>query len=185
MRHPRMSTGAWIFCGLVCAAIVAPTAGYAASITKVLVVGPGGTNTATVTPQHQVLTAPVAASQVVNVVKVVHSGCTSVYTPPTGKAIVVTSVVYNFGTGTPGSEAFGGLFNAGCNRIYDQIDGVQAFDTLQHTWPTGLPMNAVAATSSGSDITVFVTGYLIGSGSLPKSATPTSRGALKSSPPTR
>lgn len=167
MRRPRMSTGAWIFTGLIGAAVIAPVSVYAASLTKVLVAGPGGTNVANVTAQHQLLTAQISPSQVVRAVKVVHSGCTSVYTPPAGKAIVVTSVVYNFGSGTPGVENFGGLFSASCATIYDQIDGVQAFDTIQHTWPTGLPMSSVAMTASGGDITVFVYGYLISAASLP------------------
>jgi hypothetical protein len=161
-----MSTGAWIFTGLICAAVIAPTSVYAASITKVLLVGPGGTNVASVTAQHQLLTAPIPPSQVVRAVKVAHSGCTTVYTPPAGKAIVVTSVVYTFGSGTPGVENFGGLFNASCGTIYDQIDGVQAFDTIQHTWPTGLPLSGVSMTNSGGDITVFVYGYLISASSL-------------------
>jgi hypothetical protein len=169
MRRPRMSTGAWICTGLICAAIIAPATVYAASITKVLVAGPGGTNVATVTAQHQLLTAQISPSQVVRVVKGVPSGggCTTVYTPPTGKAIVVTSVVYNFGSGTNGVENFGGLFNNGCTKVYDQIDGVQAFDTLQHTWPTGLPMAGISMTAAGGEITVFIYGYLISATSLP------------------
>lgn len=168
MRRARMSTGAWIFTGLICAAIIAPASVYAASITKVLVAGPGGTNVATVTAQHQLLTAQISPSQVVRVVKLVPpGGCTTVYTPPAGKAIVVTSVVYDFGSGAAGVENFGGLFNSGCSKIYDQIDGVQAFDTLQHTWPTGLPMSGISMTAVGGEITVFVYGYLISATSLP------------------
>lgn len=168
MRRPRMSTGAWIFAGLVSAAVIAPATVYAATITKVALVGSDGT-TAGVTPQHQLLTVPIGPSKVVHAVKVVHSGCTVVYSPPAGKAIVVTSVVYNFGSGTQGTEVFGGMFGPGCtaaNQV-DQIDQIDKFGSVEHTFPTGVPLANVSFTSSGSDLAVFVVGYLIDATSLP------------------
>jgi hypothetical protein len=163
-----MSTGAWIFAGLVSAAVIAPATVYAATITKVALVGSDGT-TAGVTPQHQLLTVPIGPSKVVHAVKVVHSGCTVVYSPPAGKAIVVTSVVYNFGSGTQGTEVFGGMFGPGCtaaNQV-DQIDQIDKFGSVEHTFPTGVPLANVSFTSSGSDLAVFVVGYLIDATSLP------------------
>ena len=74
------------------------------------------------------------------------------YTPPAHKAIVVTSVVYTFGSGTNGVEHFGGLGPASCSSIYDQIDGVQAFDTIEHTFPLGLPLPSVGITNSGAGL---------------------------------
>ena len=71
------------------------------------------------------------------------------------------------GARTNGVENFGGLFNTGCTTIYDQIAGVQAFDTLQHTWPTGLPMSGISMTAAGGAITVFIYGCLISATSLP------------------
>lgn len=170
MRRPGMSTGAWIFTGLICAAVIAPAGVYAASTTKVKLVGPKVA--ASVTDQHQLLTTTIAPSHVVRAVTVsIASGCKAVYTPPKHKAIVVTSVIYNFGSGTAGVEHFGGLTTASCNTIYDQIDGVQAYDTLQHTFPSGLPMPSVGITNSGAgDITVFVYGYLIDATALPAQA---------------
>lgn len=188
MRRPRMSTGAWIFTGLVCAAVIAPATVYAATITKVALSGSNGTNVATVTAQHQLLTAAIPPSQVVRVVKTVSTGCTSVYTPPAGKAIVVTSVVYNFGNGTDGSEQFGGLLNR-CSApasVYDQIDEVQKFGSLQHTFPTGVPMPSIAMTDSGpGSISVFVYGYLIDSNALPANASARVSNAVKGLSPGR
>jgi hypothetical protein len=166
-----MSTGAWIFTGLICAAVIAPASVYAASTSKVALANKNGSTVATITSEHQLLTAPISPSRVVRVVSVsISSGCKSVYSPPAGKAIVVTSVIYNYGSGTNGVEHFGGLTTANCGAIYDQIDGVQAFDTLEHTFATGLPMPSVGITNSGAgDITVFVYGYLIDKSSLPPS----------------
>jgi hypothetical protein len=163
-----MSTGAWIFTGLVCAAVIAPATVYAATITKVALVGSDGTG-AGVTKQHQLLTVPIGPSKVVHAAKVVHGGCTVVYAPPAGKAIVVTSVVYNFGSGTQGTEVFGGMFGPGCApaTLVDQIDQIDKFGSVQHTFPTGVPLGNVSATSDGSDLAVFVVGYLIDATSLP------------------
>jgi hypothetical protein len=164
-----MSTGAWIFSGLICAAVIAPVGVYAASLTKVALVGPGGTTTSQITAQHQLLTTQIAPGQVIHAATSTgtNTPCKVVYTPPAHKAIVVTSVVYDFGSGTNGAENFGGLFDAGCHNVYDQIDGVQAYDTIQHTYPTGLPMRGVSVDSVGGAISVFVTGYLVDSSSLP------------------
>ena len=171
MRRPRMSTGAWIFTGLVSAAVIAPVTVYAAAITKVALVGPSGTHAVSVTAQGQLLTAPISPARVIRISGGSLSGCKTVYTPPAKKAIVVTSVVYTFGSGTNGTEHFGGLGPGTCSSIYDQIDGVQAFDTIEHTFPLGLPMSSVAITNSGAGlINVFITGYLIDSSALPASS---------------
>lgn len=187
MRRPRMSTGAWIFTGLICAAVIAPASVYAASITKVALAGSSGTHVAGITTQHQLLTAPIAPSRVVRGVAVsLSSGCKTVYSPPAHKAIVVTSVIYNFGSGTAGVEHFGGLTTASCSTIYDQIDGVQAYDTIEHTFPSGLPMPSVGITNSGAgDITVFVYGYLIDATGLPSAATSHLGNAVKGLSPGR
>ena len=169
MGRPRMSTGAWICTGLICAAVLAPASVYAATLTKTLIAGPGGTNVASVTSQHQLLTTPIGPAQVVRAVKTWSAGCTSVYAPPAGKAIVVTSVVYNYGTGVEGNEEYSGLLDH-CGiggTVYDQIDGVKKYDTLQHTFPTGVPMPSIALSNVGGTVTVFVYGYLIPASSLP------------------
>ena len=169
MRRPRMSTGAWIFTGLICAAVIAPASVYAASLTKIALYNSSATYSAGITPQHQLLTTAIGSNSVVRISGGSNTAnCKTIYTPPTGKAIVVTSVVYTFGTGVPGQEQFGGLGPINCTAIYDQFDGVQAYDTIQHTYPTGLPMRSVAISNSANKlVNVFIVGYLISSTSLP------------------
>jgi hypothetical protein len=69
-----------------------------------------GTNMASVTNQHQLLTTQIPPSDIIHAVKVAHQDCTAIYTPPAGKAIVVTPVVYNFGSGVSGNGT-----SAGCS----------------------------------------------------------------------
>lgn len=175
MRRPRMSTGAWIFTGLVCAAVIAPATVYAAAVAKTAIVGRGGTNTADVTAQHQLLTVPISPSRVIRAEAGVPGPCKAIYTPPAGKAIVVTSVVYTYGSGVQGNENFGGLFaGAGCSDIVDQIDQVEKYGSIEHTFPTGLPMASVYGDSAGGQINYFLTGYLISATDLPTAQAPRS-----------
>src|SRR3954454_18749918 len=103
MRRPRMSTGAWIFTGLICAAVIAPATVYAASITKFAVTNSSGQYVAGVTPQHQLYTTAIGPSAIVRIAGGSNTGnCKAIYTPPTGKTIVVSLVVYTFGTGAAG-----------------------------------------------------------------------------------
>ncbi len=169
MRRPHTSTGAWIFTCLIAAAVLAPATVYAAAITKTAITNSTGTTAATVTAQHQLLTANISPSAVVRISGGSNTaGCKSFYTPPAHKAIVVTSVVDTFGSGTNGVEHFGGLGVANCGEIYDQIDTVQAFDTIQHAYPSGLPLPSIGISNgSNSLINVFIVGYLIDSSALP------------------
>jgi hypothetical protein len=186
MRRPRLSTGAWIFTGLICASLIAPAGVYAASVAKVVLATPTGT-TAAITPQHQLLTTTIPSSRVVRVVGgSISVGCKSIYTPPKGKAIVVTSATYTYGSGTTGNEHFGGLGPASCSTIYDQIDTAQAYDTVQHTWPTGLPLPSVGISNSGAGlINVFIVGYLVDASALPARTAMQQRGTVKALSPTR
>jgi hypothetical protein len=170
MRRPQLSTGPWICIGLICAAVIAPASVYAATaLTKVQIFGTSGTTAANVTPQHQLLTVQIPPSAVVHTGITISNGCSPVYMPPAGKGIVVTSVVYNYGSGTAGYEVYGGLFNgASCTDIVDQIDQVDKYGSVEHVFPTGVPFKAVYATSSGSPIGIFITGYLINAGDVPK-----------------
>jgi hypothetical protein len=181
MRRPQLSTGAWLFCGIVAAALIAPAGVYAAVNSRVAIGNPANAVTATVTNQHQLMTTTVAPNQVIRAVAVSqHVGCKPVYTPPAHKAIVVTAVIYDFGSGVQGTEHFGGLSNATCGPAYDQIDGVQAYDTIEHTFPIGLPIPSVGLANGGQgDITVFVYGYLIDSTALPPAAASNVSGAVK------
>jgi hypothetical protein len=164
-----MSTGAWIFTGLICAAVIAPASVYAASMTRVALAGLHGTNAADVTAQHQLLTTPISSSRVVRITGgSLTPVCNTIYTPPAHKAIVVTSVTYTFGSGTAGQEQYGGLGPGNCSKIWDQIDTVQAFDTIQHTFPSGLPMPSIGLTNNSTHlINVFILGYLIDATALP------------------
>lgn len=176
MRRPRMSTGAWIFTGLVCAAVIAPATVYAAAVAKTALVGAHGTNIAAVTPQHQLLTTEIGPSHVIRLSGgSIQSGCKTFYTPPAGKAIVITSITYTYGSGTQGVEHFGGLGPIGCSSIYDQIDTVQAFETVQHTFPSGLPLSGIGLSNGSSKlINIFVVGYLIDATDLPTAKSPRS-----------
>jgi hypothetical protein len=171
MRRPKMSTGAWIFTGLICAAVIAPASVYAAAVTKFALSNSSGSNVATITSQHQLLTTTIGPSHVVHAEGGAPGPCKAIYTPPAGKAIVLTSVVYTYGSGAQGSEDFGGLFaGPGCGDIVDQIDQIDKFGSIEHTFPIGLPMGAVYGDSSGGQINFFLTGYLIDASSLPASA---------------
>lgn len=94
----------------------------------------------------------------------------------------MTAVVYNFGSGTDGTENYGGLATSNCSgAIYDQIDTEQAYETLEHTYPTGLPMPSVGITNNGSGIiTVFITGYLVNASQVPASRAARTGAVLKS-----
>ena len=187
MRRPRMSTGAWIFTGLICAAVIAPASVYAASLTKIALYNSSGTYAAAVTPDHQLLTTPTGSNRVVRISGGSNTAnCKTIYTPPAGKAIVVTSVVYDFGSGSANVEQFGGLGPVNCTAIYDQFDGVLAFQTIQHTYPTGLPMSSIAISNSTNKlVNVFIVGYLINSTSLPSGAAANGANIVKAAVPAR
>ncbi len=98
-------------------------------------------------------------------------GCTAVYTPPAGKA-VVTSVTYDLGTGTAGSGEVGHLRDANCSDLYDVEETREAYATEQHSSPTGPPMPSIGVNSTPGYFAVFFAGYLIPASQLPATATP-------------
>jgi hypothetical protein len=182
-----MSTGAWICTGLICAAVIAPASVFAAAAAKTQLIGSTTSHVGSITSQGQLLTAQTAPSHLIRAVTgtATNTPCKTVYTPPAGKAIVVTQVIYSFGSGAAGSENFGGLFELGCGNIFDQVDTVEAFTTTERTFPVGLPMNGVAINSNGGSITVFLYGYLIDATSLPSAANVRASGTVKSMPARR
>jgi hypothetical protein len=178
MRRPHLSTGAWIFLSVVTAAIVAPVGVYAAATSTVSIGNTNNANTATVTPTNQLQTTMIAPKSVVRFEGAVATGgnCSSIYTPPTGKAFVVTQITYDLGTGTTGNEAYAELEES-CPGSYpfDFADTSQAFETQTHTFPTGLPVAAVNIwCGAGNGFCIASgTGYLIPATQLPAATPPT------------
>lgn len=82
---------------------------YAAATSVVSIGNPNNNATAVVTPTHQLQTALTAPSNVVHAFVFIPSGCSTLYTPPTGKAIMVTQITYDLGNGTQGTENFAEL----------------------------------------------------------------------------
>jgi hypothetical protein len=168
-----MSTGAWIFTSVVTAAVIAPTAVYAAATSTVAIGNTGNSATATVTTQHQLLTAVVAPRDVVHGSGYAGPGQTvAVYTPPAGKAVVVTSVTYDLYSGMAGTDTYGYLTPATNFDVYDIAETAQAYDSRQATFPAGLPMPSIGIvnpTTSGS-VYISFTGYLIPVSQLPAGA---------------
>jgi hypothetical protein len=168
-----MSTGAWIFTGLVTAAVVAPTAVYAAASSTVAIGNPNNTTTATVTTQHQLLTTTIAPRDVIRTSgAVAGTTCEALYTPPAGKAIVLTSVTFDVGTGTAGAPGYGYLLDAPCGTIYDYVDTREASETQSRTYPIGLPMPSVGLFGGSGQVVLraYITGYLIPAAQLPATA---------------
>lgn len=172
MRRPHLSTGAWIFASVIAAAIVAPTAVYAAASSTVAIGNAHGTLTATVTANHQLLTTTVLTKDIVHTHGSTDDGvCTTVYTPPAGDAIVVTSVTYHMYSNTTGGFNAAWLTTAaGCGSLYDVADTDQKDETESRTFPTGLPMPSVGILCAGAHAELWITGYLIPASGLP--ATP-------------
>lgn len=174
MKRPRMSTGAWIFAGLVSAAVIAPATVYAATTSRVAIGTTNNSNTANVTSQHQLLTTIVAPQQVIHIDASSNSGtCQTVYTPPAGKGIDVTSVTYDLGVGgSGGDQSNAALTNAACTFAYDFARTSQTWDSTYHSFPLGLPMPKLVLDSNAAGVTV--TGYLIPANQV-GSVTPASR----------
>ncbi len=179
-----MSTGAWIFTSVVAASVIAPTAVYAAVTSTVAIGNAAGNTTVAVTAQRQLLTATVAPGAVLRISgAVAGTQCAPLYTPPAGKAVVVTSVTFDVGTGTAGSPAYGYLLDAGCGTIYDYVDTREASETQSRTYPIGLPMPSVGLFGGSGQVVLraYLTGYLIPASQLPAAA-PSDQGAFPVDP---
>jgi hypothetical protein len=168
-----MSTGAWIFTGLVSAAVIAPTAVYAAVNSTVAIGTKTSSVTANVTQNRQLLTATVAPKDVIhiNLYTPTTNGCSGGYTPPAGKAIVIMEVTYALGSGTAGLSRSAALETINCTNGYDWVETVQARETQSHVFPIGLPLPSVGLYNGGGG-TVYadMTGYLIPATQLPAAA---------------
>ena len=169
MSRPRLSLGAWIFATAALVLAVAAPVSYAAVTSTVAIGDTTNAQIANVVDQH-LLTSPTGTQNQVAGANAVSPGCNTVYSPPAGRAIVITSVTYDVGSGTAGTEAFTGLVSTcPAGNFYDYGDTTQAYDTFQHTFPVGLPLTnlAVYASSASSNDTFSFTGYLIPTNQLP------------------
>jgi len=167
MRRPDMSTGAWLFCGIVTAALIAPAGVYAAVNSHVAIGNVGNSTTATVTPDHQLLATTIDPKSIVRFSGGnLSGGCQPIYIPPAGKALMITNVTFELDSGAPGAHSIEYLLNGDCVDYYDVVVTTQAYFTEQHTYPAGLPVASLAI-SNNYLASVFVVGYLIPASQLP------------------
>lgn len=171
------------FAAAVAAAAIVPVSAHAAGPSTVVIGNPNNNSTAVVTQTHQLQTTIIAPKDVLHfAVGIAPGTCGPVYTPPTGKAIVVTQITYDLGSGAQGTESYGELATSGCSAIYDIGDTVQAYEAQSHTFPTGLPMPSVYINNGSSvPILVTLTGYLIPATQLPEEG-PQAAGPIKGLP---
>ncbi|MDX6296629.1 MAG: hypothetical protein QOI51_486 [Nocardioidaceae bacterium] len=173
MRRPHLSTGAWIFASVIAASVIAPTAVYAA-VNSTVAIGDSRTGaTVNVTSDHQLLTTTVGPKSVVTGWGQGSGSCGVVYSPPAGKAVVVTSVTYDMYNNSSGNDSYAFLEDAGCpGGIYDVADTHQLAETETRTFPVGLPMPSVGifAPVANANVLVSFTGYLIPASQLPAAA---------------
>lgn len=165
MRRPHMSTGAWLFAGLIGAALIAPAGVYAAVNSKVAIGNAGpSTVTAMVTPQHQLLATTVDPKQMFTFTGSPSKLCETLYKPE-GKALMLTNVTfYLHPTGSLG-EAI--LEDSSCSgNDYDVVFTTQSYVTVQHTYPAGLPVDSITLGAEGI-ASVVATGYYIQPAQLP------------------
>jgi hypothetical protein len=166
-----MSTGAWIATGLVAAAIIAPSVVYAAASSTVAIGTTTSTQTANVTANRQLLTVETPPTNVVRTgIAAPAMACTRTYLPPTGKALMITHITYDIGSGTAGNDAWAAIGEEGCNGNYDLAETVNAHQTEDRTFPTGLPVRSLSIRTGPASAIVFVTGYLIPATGLPTAA---------------
>jgi hypothetical protein len=169
----------------IAAAVIAPMAVNAASTSTVSIGNPTGNGTALVTPTHQLQTVTTPPNNEVRAIGAIPSAsCQPIYVPPAGKAIVVTQITYDMGTGVQGQESYGVLEPADCNdNTYDFADTVQGYEAQSHTFPTGMPMPSVGFRYEiGSNaVLVAISGYLIPATQLPPAPMPPA-GPMKGMP---
>jgi hypothetical protein len=166
LRRPHPSTGAWLFCGLVAAALITPAGVYAAVNSHVAIGNVGNATTATVTTDHQLLTAVVPPHDILRFTGGPNAKGV-IYDPPPGKALMLTNVTFDL-YGTAGTRSYVFLVaNASTLEFYDGVETTLAHVTEQHTYPTGLPMPLLRIMSSYGLGTAWGEGYLISDTELP------------------
>jgi hypothetical protein len=165
-----MSTGAWLFAGLIGASLITPVGVYAA-VSKVTIGNPFNGATALVTYQHQLLTTTVAPRDLVLInSKPIPETCGAIYVPPEGEALVLLNATV-FLTKGNGDRVDAVLYGqAGCHQGHDIWGTSQVEDSEQHTYAAGLPLAELDMGKEGlpaSFASVQATGYLIPATQLP------------------
>lgn len=171
-------TGAWIAGGLVAAAMLAPGVAYATA-TLTQIVGTNGTTVAQVSKARQVYVAPTDPANAVTFEAgysgTADSGCLTLGTVPTGKAVVITDLRYTVNAG--GANAGDTLYlsaNTGCGApSVAQILLTQGNGEYQ--FPAGLAVHASTGLSfvvkdlSGAtdNVVIYADGYTVPATALP------------------
>ena len=172
MRRPHMSTGSWLFAGLIGAALITPAGVYAAVNSHVAIGNIGNSTTASVDAEHQLLTTIVAPNAIVRI----HGrtgtyGCTVIYTPTSGKALVLLSVTVLTTSANEVDIAEGAI----CAHQYDAFL-MGANQAQQHTYPAGLPLSRLSLDNTATYAAILATGYLIPASQLPATMPATAHG---------
>ena len=159
-----------LFAAAAAAAVIAPLPAFAVSGSTVSIGNTNNAATATVTSTHQLETTLTAPNNVVVAGNSINANtCGAVYTPPAGKAIMVTEITYVIGAGTTGAN-IAELAPAGCGTVYDLMAIESGVETQSHTFPTGLPMpNVYVANTCNCAVETTISGYLIPATALPPS----------------
>jgi hypothetical protein len=167
MLRPHLSTGAWLFCAIVVAALIAPAGVYAAVNSRVAIGNTGNGVTAEVTNERQLLTTAVASNDVVRIaVFAIFKGCRVLYIPPAGKSLVLLSATIEIRNSAPSNDTMY-ISSGSCGAVWDIFASTLALDTQQHVYPAGLPINNLAIYNNATSVDVAATGYLIPVGQLP------------------
>jgi hypothetical protein len=171
MRRPHISIGAWLFCAIVTAALIMPAGVYAAVNSHVAIGNVGDATTAAVDDEHQLLTTMVGPRSIVRFRgNTKGPGCQTLYTPPAGKALMLTNVTFDIGSGHAGQDSYAFLLDRGCKKVFDVADTAQVIESQQHTYPTGLPVDSVTVAGPDNTALIIADGYLIPSAQLPATA---------------
>jgi hypothetical protein len=171
-------TGAWIAAGLVAAAMLAPGVAYATA-TLTQIVGTNGTTVAQVSKARQVYVAPADPANAVTFEAgysgTTDSGCLTLGSPPSGKALVITDLRY---TVLSGGAAAGDMLFLSANTGCGAPEAAQILLTQgngEYQFPGGLPVHATAGLSfnvkdlsGGTDnVVIYADGYTVPATALP------------------
>jgi len=171
-------TGAWIAGGLIVAAMLAPGIAYAtATVTQI--VGTNGTTVAQVSKERQLFVAPSDPSNSVTFeagyAGTASSSCTSLATPPSGKAMVITDLRYTVDAGSAASGDTAWISaNTGCGApavaeiLLTPGNGEMQFPAgLAIHATSGLSFHVVDSSGQQDSVDLYVDGYTVPATALP------------------